>query len=59
MEITETVKEAIWPQGLIGDPDIKQKYVKVHCDCQSAIKLAKNHVYHARKKQIDVQYHFV
>ena len=29
------------------------------CDSQSAIHLAKNQVYHARTKHIDVRYHFV
>ena len=29
------------------------------CDSQSSIHLAKNQVYHARTKHIDVRYHFV
>ena len=29
------------------------------CDSQRAIHLAKNQVYHARMKHIDVRYHFV
>ena len=29
------------------------------CDSQSAIHLAKNQVYHARTKHIDVRYYFV
>ena len=29
------------------------------CNSQSAIHLAKNQVYHARMKNIDVRYHFV
>ena len=29
------------------------------CDSHSAIHLAKNQVYHARTKHIDVRYHFV
>ncbi|KAL0430423.1 UNVERIFIED_CONTAM: Retrovirus-related Pol polyprotein from transposon TNT 1-94 [Sesamum radiatum] len=59
MAITETVKEVIWLQGLLGELGIDQKYVIVHCDSQSAIQLAKNQVYHARMKHIDVRYHFV
>ena len=59
MAVTEAVKEAIWLQGLLGDLGIEQKHVKVHCDSQSAIHLAKNQVYHARTKHIDVRYHFV
>ena len=29
----------------------------MHCDSQSAIYLAKNQVYHARTKHIDVRFH--
>ncbi|KAE8706002.1 hypothetical protein F3Y22_tig00110410pilonHSYRG00039 [Hibiscus syriacus] len=56
---TEAVKEAIWLQGLLGELGMEQKHIKVHCDSQSAIHLAKNQVYHARTKHIDVRYHFV
>ena len=31
----------------------------MYCDNQSAIHLAKNQVFHARTKHIDVRYHFV
>ena len=31
--------------------------VQVHCDSQSAIHLAKDHIYHTRTKHIDVRYH--
>ena len=37
----------------------KKDFLKVHCGSMSAIYLAKNQVYHARKKYIDVKYHFV
>jgi hypothetical protein len=33
--------------------------MKINCDSQSAILLAKNPTYHSRMKNIDVQYHFV
>ncbi|KAE8730408.1 BTB/POZ domain-containing protein NPY2 [Hibiscus syriacus] len=59
MSITEVVKEAIWLQGLFGELGMEQKHIKVHCDSQSVIHLAKNQVYHARTKHIDVRYHFV
>ncbi|GJW78500.1 retrovirus-related pol polyprotein from transposon TNT 1-94 [Tanacetum coccineum] len=59
MAMTETVKEEIWLQGLLGELGIKQKCVTMHSDSQSAIHLAKNQVYHARTKHIDVRYHFI
>ncbi|GJR03668.1 retrovirus-related pol polyprotein from transposon TNT 1-94 [Tanacetum coccineum] len=59
MAMTEAVKEAIWLKGLLGELGIKQKFVTMHSDSQSAIHLAKNQVYHARTKHIDVRYHFI
>ena len=31
----------------------------LHCDSQSAIMLAKNPVFHAKTKHVDVKYHFI
>ena len=59
MAVTEAVKEAIWLQGLLKDLGVGQKQVELFCDSQSAIHLAKNQVFHARTKHIDVRYHFV
>ncbi|KAE8681667.1 GDSL esterase/lipase [Hibiscus syriacus] len=59
MAVTEAVKEAIWLQGLLGELGMEQKHIKVHCDSQIAIHLARNQVYHARTKHIDFRYHFV
>ena len=59
MAITEAVKETIWLQGLFDDLGVGQKQVTVLCDSQSSIHLAKNQVYHARTKHINVRYHFV
>ena len=36
-----------------------QQDIRIDCDSQSAILLAKNLDYHLKKKHIDVQYHFV
>jgi hypothetical protein len=33
--------------------------MKISCDSQSAIFMAKNHAHHSKTKHIDVQYHFV
>ena len=59
MALTETVKEAIWLQGLMDDLEIEQDFLQVDYDSMSAIYLAKNQVYHARIKHIDIKYHFV
>ena len=59
MAVTEVVKEAIWLRGLLEDLRVGQKHIKVFQDNQSVIHLAKNQVYHARTKHIDVRYHFV
>jgi hypothetical protein len=36
-----------------------QQVVRIDCDSQSAIFLAKNGTYHSKTKHIDLQYHFV
>ena len=36
-----------------------QGAIRIDCDNQSAIFLAKNLAYHSKTKHIDVQYHFV
>jgi len=59
MAITEAVKEAIWLHGLLKDLGVGQKQIELYSDSQSAIHLAKNQVFHARTKHIDVRYHFV
>ena len=59
MSITEVAKEAIWVQELLRELSIGQKRITIFCDSQSVIQLAKNQVYHARTKHIDVQYHFI
>ena len=56
---SEACKEAIWLARLVGDLGIKVQLPLLHCDSQSAIALAKNPVFHARTKHIDVRHHFV
>ena len=36
-----------------------QRTIRIDCDNQSAIFLAKNPAYHSKTKHIDVRYHFV
>ena len=52
-------KEEVWLKGLLGELRKVQNTIKVFCDSQSAIHLAKNPAYHSKTKQIPVKYHFV
>ena len=56
---SEACKEAIWLARLVGDLGISIEVPTLHCDSQSAIMLAKNPVFHAKTKHIDVKYHFI
>ena len=58
MAMTETIKEAIWLQGFLDDLEIEQDQLKINCDSMNDIYLAKNHIYHARTKHIEVMFHF-
>ncbi|KAL0357996.1 UNVERIFIED_CONTAM: Retrovirus-related Pol polyprotein from transposon TNT 1-94 [Sesamum calycinum] len=53
MAVAEDAKEALWLNKLAKELGVEQGGVQLHCDSQSAIYLAKNHVYHARTKHID------
>jgi hypothetical protein len=57
MAVAEAAKEALWLKGLVKELGLNQDGVQMHCDSQSAICLAKNQVYHARTKHIDVRFH--
>ena len=57
MAIVEASKEVLWFRGLVETFSIIQDSVRVYCDNQSAIHLAKDHRYHKKMKQIDVRYH--
>jgi hypothetical protein len=57
MAVAEAAKEALWLIGLVKELGIQQGGVSLHCDSHSAIYLAKNQVYHARTKHIDVRFH--
>ncbi|KAK3010396.1 hypothetical protein RJ639_011710 [Escallonia herrerae] len=59
MALTEAAKEALWLKGLVEELGFKQRCVLLQCDSQSALDLAKNRVFHARTKHIDVRYHRV
>ncbi|PHT36252.1 hypothetical protein CQW23_23952 [Capsicum baccatum] len=59
MAITEAFKEVIWLRGLFGELSKDLQITMVFCDCQSAIFLTKDQLFHERTKHMDVWYHFV
>jgi hypothetical protein len=59
MAASHACKEAIWLKGLLGEFGRMQDKVKVFCDSQSAIHLARNPAYHSKTKHISIKYHFV
>ena len=52
-------KEAIWLSWLVGDLGVTIGTRVLHSDTMSAIQLARNLVFHAKTKQIEVKYHFI
>ena len=56
---TEACKEALWLSRLVVDLGFTGDIPLLHCDSQSAIQLAKNPVFHAKTKHVDVKYHFI
>ena len=62
---SEAAKEAIWLQRLLGQlrVDCSQsntpRRVTILGDNRGALALAKNPMYHARTKHVDIRYHFV
>jgi hypothetical protein len=56
---THARKEAVWLQILCLGIGLVQQVVRIDCDSQSAIFMAKNLAYHSKTKHIDIQYHFV
>jgi len=59
MAATHASKEAVWLQRLCSSMGLVQGAIRIDCDNQSGIFLAKNPAYHSKTKHIDVQYHFV
>jgi hypothetical protein len=59
METTHARKEAVWLQRLCLGIGLVQQVVRIDCDNQSAIFLAKNPTYNSKTNHIDVQHHFV
>eukprot|EP00253_Pinus_taeda_P025131 PITA_25131 len=59
MAATHACKEVVWLQILCSSMGLVQGAIRIECDSQSAIFLAKNPSYHSKTKHIDVQYHCV
>jgi hypothetical protein len=52
--------EVAWLHKLLGDLGLHvDKQVVIYCDNLSSIQLARNLVFHARTKHIEVHYHFI
>jgi hypothetical protein len=52
--------EAIWLRKLLQDIGEEQKEpTMIRCDNQSSINIVKNLIFHARKKHVEAQFHFV
>ena len=57
---TQATCEATWFEILLKDVGVKiERPLVIYCDNISAILLAKNPIFHARTKHIEVHYHFV
>jgi hypothetical protein len=59
MVATHASKEEVWFKRLCSCIGLVQQDVRIDCDSQSAIFLAKNLSYHSKTNHIDIQYHFV
>ena len=59
MADTHACEEAIFLRILCSNIGVDVGKITISCDNQSTICLAKNPTFHARTKQIDVQFHFV
>ncbi|KAK6803354.1 hypothetical protein RDI58_001138 [Solanum bulbocastanum] len=57
--IVVTTCEIVWLRWLIADMGVHISLpTPLHCDNKSAIQIAKNSVFHARMKHIEIDYHF-
>eukprot|EP00253_Pinus_taeda_P002533 PITA_02533 len=59
MAATHASMEVVCLQRLCSSMALVNGAIRIDCDNQSAIFLAKNPSYHSKTKHIDVQYHFV
>ena len=59
MAATHASKEVVWLHRLCSSMGLVKRAIRIDCDIQSTIFLAKNPTYHSKTKHIDIQYHFV
>ena len=59
MTISEAAKEMIWLKNFLKELGKEQNSSALFSDSQSAIHLAKNPVFHARTKHIQLRYHHI
>jgi len=59
MAAAEASKELIWLKTFLEELGKLQAEYSLYCDNESAVKLAKNPVYHGKTKHIGMRYHFV
>ena len=59
MELSTATKEAIWLKAICEELGLQTGSVKMHCDTQSALALAKNRVFHERTKHVANKYRFI
>ncbi|XP_003377800.1 conserved hypothetical protein [Trichinella spiralis] len=59
MALSEACKKAMHLKRIVEEITGLSKSVILHSDNQSALKLARNPVYHARTKHIDIRYNFI
>ncbi|KAJ9548930.1 hypothetical protein OSB04_021473 [Centaurea solstitialis] len=59
MAVAEASKELVWLKTFLEELGKKQADYSLYCDNESAVKLAKNPVYHGKTKHIGMRYHFV
>ena len=44
---------------MLGDYDIEQGTMNIHCDNSSAINISKNLILHSQTKHIEIRHHFI
>jgi ribonuclease HI len=59
MAIAEACKELSWLKGLYAELYGVDSCITLFSDSQSAIYLTKDQMFHARKKHIEIKYHYV